>query len=239
MPAAGSYKKLSILVPAYNEAGTIVALLNKVLAVDLGGLEKEVIVIDNNSKDDTSALAASVPGVRVVFEKTPGKGAALKCGIREATGDLVIFQDSDLEYEPQDYTAVLAPILQGKSQAVLGVRIEGRHKESFWSWMYIYLFGWLGNHAITLLTNWLYWNNAGEYEGCYKAFPTALVRSVTVHTNNFDFDNELVCKLLKRGITTIDVPIHYYPRGYEEGKKINWRHGFLILWTIFKYRFID
>ena len=117
---------------------------------------------------------------------------------------------------------------------MLGVRETPRHAD----W-YIHYFGLVGNGAITLLTNVLYGNTAGEYEGCYKAFPTALLRSVRVNTDNFDFDNELVCKLLKRGVRTFDVPIRYYPRDYAEGKKINWRHGFLILWTIIKYRFID
>lgn len=230
---------LSIIIPAYNEERTIVHILEKVLAADIGALQKEVIVVDNNSKDATGARAASVPGVRVLKETRPGKGAALKCGIAEATGDLVIFQDADLEYDPADFASVIAPILEGRSEVVLGVRIEARHKESFMSWMYIYLLGWLGNHAITWLTNWLYWNDAGEYEGCYKAFTKDALAAVTVHTDNFDYDNELVCKLLKKGYATVDVPIHYYPRDYAEGKKINWKHGFLILWTILKYRFVD
>ena len=233
-----SYKKLSIIIPAYNEEKTIVEILNKVIAVDLGTLEKEIIVIDNNCKDKTAEFARSVRGVQVLEEKAPGKGAALKCGIAAATGDIIIFQDSDLEYDPEDFPAVIEPILSGKSKIVLGVRIEERRKESFLNWIYINFLGSLGNHAITWLTNILYWNNAGEYEGCYKAFTQDVLRSVEVHTNNFDYDNELVCKLLKRGHTTVGVPIHYYPRDYAEGKKINWKHGFRILWTIFKYRFI-
>ncbi len=233
------YKKLSILIPAYNEEATITELLSRVIAADAAGLEKEIIVIDNNSKDNTGDVARKVAGVRVIKETRKGKGAAVKAGIREATGDIMIFQDADLEYDPGDYAAVLAPILEGRTEAVLGARIEGRHKESFFNWVYIYLLGWLGNHAITILTNVLYFRNAKEYEGCYKAFTSTLLRSVVVHTDNFDFDNELVCKLYKRGVKMVDVPIHYYPRGYEEGKKINWKHGFMILWTILKYRFID
>ena len=229
-----NFTRVSILIPAYNEEGTIRELLAKVIAADLGTLEKEIIVIDNNSKDRTGEFARSVSGVRVVEEKRPGKGAALKKGIASATGDIVLFQDADLEYDPGDYVAVLKPLLEGKGDIVLGVRIEERHEHPFIHW-----FGLLGNTAITLTTNILYLNNAGEYEGCYKALSTELARSVDIKTNNFDFDNELVCKLLKRRKKTVDVPIHYYPRDYSEGKKINWRHGFMILWTIIKYRFID
>jgi glycosyltransferase involved in cell wall biosynthesis len=233
-----THTKLTILVPAYNEEKTIRTLLEQVCAVNLP-LEKEILVIDNNSSDRTVEYATSVPGVRVIEEGRQGKGAALRRGIAEASGDVVIFQDADLEYDPTDYPAMLEPILSGRSEVVLGVRIEGRHKKNLYGLLYISFLGWLGNHAITWLTNLLYWNNAKEYEGCYKAFTKEALQSVSVHTDNFDFDNELVCKLLKRGYTTVDVPIHYEPRDYTQGKKINWRHGFLILWTIVKYRFID
>lgn len=228
-----TYKKLSIIIPAYNEEQTIRDLLGRVMRAQIQ-IEKEVIVVDNNSSDATAARATEVAGVRVIHESRRGKGAALKRGIAEATGDIVIFQDADLEYDPDDIAGVIAPILEGRTEAVLGVRSAERHSDWF-----IYYFGLLGNGTITFLTNGLYGNTAGEYEGCYKAFSMRLIRTVEVTTDDFDFDNELVCKLLKRGVTTVDVPIRYYPRNYAEGKKITWRHGFMILWTVIKYRFID
>ncbi len=227
------YKKLSIIIPAYNEERTIAQLLQKVLRAEIP-IEKEVIVVDNNSTDQTAARATSVGGVRVIHESRRGKGAALLRGMAEATGDIVIFQDADLEYDPGDYAAVIAPILAGKTEAVLGVRSVPRHQH----W-YIRYLGFLGNSAITLLTNWLYWNTAGEYEGCYKAFTKRLLGEIELRQAWFEIDNELVCKILKRGYKTTDVSIHYYPRDYTQGKKIGATDFFKIIWTILKYRFID
>lgn len=227
-----TYKTLSILIPAYNEEKTIAELIAKVQAVSIP-LEKEIIVIDNNSKDRTGEVARALPGVRVVKETTPGKGAALKCGIREATGDILIFQDADLEYDPEDYPAMIAPILAGETTAVLGVRIGDRHPN-----LYIYYLGFIANSIITLTTNLLFFRLAGEYEGCYKAFTKETIRSVNITTADFDFDNELVCKLYRKGIRMKDVPIHYYPRDYAAGKKIKAKHFFIIMWTIVKCRFM-
>lgn len=230
--------KLSIIIPAYNEEKTIEEIIRRVQAVDLGGVEKEIIVVDDGSKDRTRDILKKIPGIRYVFnEKNLGKGGSVKAGFKNATGDIVTIQDADLEYDPVDFPAVIRPILEGRAEATNGVRLpvshdRRRHKSMYW-------FSWLGNHAITWTTNWLYWHNAEEYEGCYKAFTKRLIDSIEIKTNNFDFDNELVCKILKRGYALIDVPIQYHPRNYEEGKKINWKHGFLILWTIIKTRFVD
>ena len=224
-----TYRTLSILIPAYNEAETIPELIRRVQAADVGALEKEIIVIDNNSTDETNALAQST-GVRVLTERTPGKGAALKRGIAECRGDIVLFQDADLEYDPSDYRAMIAPIMDHKSEIVLGVRKQPRHE----NW-YIHYFGLLGNTAITVATNWLFWNNAAEYEGCYKAFTKRALGQFAVRANGFEFDNELVCRLLRRGFKTIDVSIAYQPRDYSHGKKIGWKDGLRAMWCILKY----
>ncbi|MEK7176077.1 MAG: glycosyltransferase family 2 protein [Patescibacteria group bacterium] len=230
--------KLSVVIPAYNEEKTILEIIRRVRAAE-SGLEKEIIIVNDSSKDGTAELLKGVTGLKVI-NLTPnrGKGGALKAGIKESIGDIVIFQDADLEYDPNDYEAMVKPILDGKTKVTNGVRIETRLSRER-DFVMIGVFGWLGNHAITWTTNLLYWHNAGEYEGCYKAFESKLLKSIEVKTNDFDFDNELLCKILKKGYKPIDVPIHYHPRGYAEGKKINWRHGFKILWTIIKYRFVS
>lgn len=226
-------KKVSIIIPAYNEEKTIVEILKKVKAVDFFGLEKEIIVVDNNSTDKTLQIAKGIPDIKVFLEKIKGKGAAVKRGFSEATGDILTIQDADLEYDPQDLPGVIKPILEGKTKVTNGVRIGKRYKHD-WK---IYFLGSIGNYVITKTTNILYWNDSKEYEGCYKAFDKNLIRSIPIKTNDFDFDNELICKILKKGEKIIDIPINYYPRDYSDGKKINWKHGFKILWTIIKTRF--
>ncbi|KKR32431.1 MAG: Glycosyl transferase family 2 [Parcubacteria group bacterium GW2011_GWF2_39_8b] len=229
--------KLSIIIPAYNEQKTILEIIKRVKDARLD-LEKEIIVVDNGSSDHTKDTLKGVEGIKVVtLNPNRGKGGAIKAGLKEVTGDIVIFQDADLEYDPQDYPAVIKPILDNKTEVTNGVRIENRLRET--NRISVGILGWLGNFAITWTTNILYLNNAGEYEGCYKAFTKKLLDSIDVKTNDFDFDNELMCKILKRGYKPVDVSIHYYPRSYAEGKKMNWRHGFKILWTIIRYRFIN
>jgi len=229
-------KKLSVIIPAYNEEKTIAEIIRKVKNVTIGAIDKEIIVVDNGSRDKTPDILALIEGIKVVtLNPNRRKGGAVKAGFKEATGDMIIIQDADLEYDPEDFPAMIAPVLAGKTEMANGVRIKPPHdvrkKKS------LYWLSWFGNNIITWTTNILYWNNAGEYEGCYKVFTKKLTNEINVETNDFDFDNELVCRALKRGYKSIDVPIRYYPRSYAEGKHISWKHGFKILWTIIRIRF--
>lgn len=229
--------RLSIIIPAYNEKNTILEILKRIENVNLG-LEKEIVIVDDCSTDGTVDILKALDKnqYKIIFKnKNEGKGAAIKTGLASARGELVIFQDADLEYDPRDYPAMIRPILDGKTEVVLGVRIEPeqderRRKSLYW-------LSFTGNKIITWTTNLLFWNNAGEYEGCYKAFTKRLLDTVSITANGFEYDNELICKILKKGYKTIDVPIRYYPRNYEAGKKIKWQDGFKILLTIIKLRF--
>ena len=229
--------KLSIIIPAFNEKSTILEILKRIDGVDLD-LEKEIIIVDDCSTDGTVDILKGLNGSQykiILKNKNEGKGAAIKTGLTQARGEFVIFQDADIEYNPRDYPAMIQPILDGKTEVVLGIRIKPerdkrRRKSLYW-------LSFIGNKLITWTTNLLFWNNAGEYEGCYKAFTKRLLDTVSITANGFEYDNELICKILKKGYKTIDVPIRYNPRNYEAGKKIKWKDGFKILLTIIKERF--
>ena len=231
--------KLSIIIPAYNEQATIQAVIRRVQAVDLGAITKEIVVIDDASRDDTPNILKSINGIIFLRHSVnAGKGAALTTGILAATGDIVIFQDADLEYMPEDYLTVITPILNGGCDAVMGSRFL-RECPVFWGKRKSpYLNHYIGNMLILCVTNTLYGRAFTDYEGCYKAFFRTTLLDTPIRAKGFEFDNELICKLLRKGIRIEEVPIRYNPRTYGQGKKITWRHGITILWTIIKWRFI-
>lgn len=228
---------LSIIIPAYNEDATIAEVLRRVGAAPLAGVKKEIIVVDDASSDQTAQIAEQIPGIRVIrHAKNTGKGGAVKSGIAAATGDLVIIQDADLEYSPEDYQAVIQPLLSGHADAVMGSRFLHERPVFFGKRRSPYFLHYAGNLSIIAVTNILYRRSFTDYEGCYKAFVRPLLLRTPIAANGFEFDNELICKIMRTGARLVEVPIHYRPRTYEHGKKITWRHGLTILWTIIKWR---
>ena len=231
--------KLSVVIPAYNEERTIAEMIQRVKAVDLGAIDLEIVVVDDGSKDRTREILKSIPGIRVVLhERNSGKGAAVKSGFRAATGDIVLIQDADLEYDPQDYPALLQPIIDGRAEATMGSRFILERIQFFGKGAKSPFFThYIGNILIVWLTNALYGHSATDYEGCYKVFSKRVVDSIPISANGFEYDNELICKLLRRGYRIAEVPIRYRPRTYEDGKKIKWQDGVRMVWTIVKWRF--
>lgn len=224
---------LSILIPAYNEVHNIDILLAKVQAVPL---PKEIIVVDDGSTDGTrDRLSAyqSTPNIQVIFhEHNQGKGAAIRTAIQHMTGDIAIVQDADLEYEPQDYIALIQPIIEGREKVVYGSRFlktENRHS---------YMSFYIGGQVVTLLTNILYNQRLTDEPTCYKVFDTNFLRSIPLDCTRFEFCPEVTAKVAKRGIRIKELPISYYPRSITEGKKISWFDGIEAIWVLIKYRFV-
>ena len=223
--------KLSIIIPCYNESSTILSLIDAVKQSPV--TDREIIIVDDGSKDGTRDILGEMsdPEVRVIFHKAnQGKGAALRTGFQEATGDICIVQDADLEYDPQEFPLVIQPILEGKADVVFGSRFQsGRPHRVVYFWHRI------GNGVLTLMSNFFTDLNLSDMETCYKAFRREVIQSIKIRENRFGFEPEVTAKVAKMNLRIYEVGISYYGRTYEEGKKIGWRDGFRAIYCILKY----
>ena len=238
--------KLSILIPAYNESKTITELIERVKKVDTGEVKKEIIVIDDGSKDNTREIVKNIKDIKLIAQpKNMGKGMAIRTGISHATGDIIIIQDADLEYEPNDYYKLITPILKGESKVVYGSRVlhqrQRERNEEFLKGKHLraYQAFYLGGRVLTLLANLLYGANITDEPTCYKVFDAKLLKSIPLNCTGFEFCPEITAKIAKRGIRIMELPTPYYPRSFEEGKKIKYKDGVIAIWTLLKYRFVD
>lgn len=226
-------KKISILIPVYNEKNSLMEILKKLEAVDFG-LEKEIILIDDCSTDGTKELYKNLKYKVLMHQRNLGKGAALRTGLREASGDIIIIQDADLEYNPDDYRPLVEMIIKNIADVVYGSRLaDNRNHENF-----LFL-SFLANITLSWLTRLLYGTCITDMETCYKAFRASVIKDISIKSNRFDFEPEITAKILKKDIRFIELPISYNARKTNEGKKITWRDGLQAIFTLFKYRFFD
>ena len=233
--------KLSVIIPVYNEKKTILEILRRVEEVNLSHLkfEKEIIIIDDGSTDGTKEILVQLEDKNrykiIYLPKNSGKGTAIRAGLREASGDYVIIQDADLEYDPEDYKKLLECALQNNADVVYGSRILDRQNPNKISYISYYL----GGIFLSWITNILYRTKITDESACYKLFKVNVIKSIPLECKKFEFCPEITAKVAKKGIKIYEVPIKYYPRRKEEGKKIKWVDGFQALWTLIKYKFFD
>lgn len=235
--------KISIIVPVFNEEKTILKVLQKLSSLEFPSMIiKEVIVVDDGSTDRTRALLKSfqLPDFKIIsFKKNQGKGSALREGIKRARGDIIAIQDADLEYNPKDLLRLIKPILRGRSLVVYGNRFA-KYPLKFWGNQRTILPShWIGNKALTGLTNFLYGVRLSDMETCYKMVTKEVVSQLRLVSNRFEIEPEITAKILKKGYKILEIPIKVKPRTHKMGKKIHWHDGVTAVWTLVKYRFFD
>jgi glycosyltransferase involved in cell wall biosynthesis len=232
LPPPRTYRTLTVIMPVFNERTTVAEVIRRMRAVELP-VELQIIAVDDGSSDGSDKVLAALEDstMRLLrHTQNQGKGAAIRTGLAEARGDLVLIQDADLEYDPNDWPKLLDPILRGKARVVYGSRFTGERKNML-------PMHWMGNRLLSLITNVLYSSTLSDMETCYKLFDAQVLEGLTVVSNRFDFEPEITAKVLRRGHRIYEVPISYAGREHDEGKKITWRDGFGAMRALIKFRF--
>jgi len=230
--------KLSIIIPVYNEEKTLEKIIQRVQRVNLGKIQKELIIVNDFSKDSTQLIIHQLKKqysniISVEHIKNRGKGAAIRTGLNLASGEIITIQDGDLEYNPEDYRKLIQPILENRAKVVYGSRLLGKVTG------FNVPLHHLGNNFLSFLTRLLYNNKITDMETCYKVMSAEVIKKIKLQANRFDIEPEITAKILKRGYKIIEIPITYNGRTFAEGKKINWRDGIIAVYTLFKYRFFN
>ncbi|MBS3135491.1 glycosyltransferase family 2 protein [Candidatus Woesearchaeota archaeon] len=222
--------KLSIIIPVYNEKNTILEVLKRVEKIKLKGIIKEIIIVDDCSTDGTKEILKKLKRHKVYFhEKNLGKGAALRKGFMHASGEIIITQDADLEYNPEDYPIILEPLMSNKSDIVYGSRFLGKHNPRYRLFYY-------GNKILSLFTSVIYGKKVTDMETGYKAFRRSILKGINIISNGFGFEPEFTAKVLNKGYKIIEVPVRYKCREFSEGKKISWKDGVMAIYYLIRFK---